>query len=199
MTMTDPADDDESGGLWVRSEVMPNGTYGVALNVGADRAWSLDRDRAVAYAVACFARATEAEHDAAVFGMLTSVNGIDEELAALLIARDLRPGRADEHDDTKPLKYNVVLNRNRITGEIMPMLHMHLDGVGKAGELTPADLRDHAGGVLNVLHAADLDAGLHKVLIGKAGLDDDTARAMIGTLGEHWPEQRPPRTAADHP
>jgi hypothetical protein len=89
-------------GLWVRSELLPDGSYGVGLSVGEDHAWALTREQAIGYAVACIARATEAEHDAA----------------------------------------------------------------------------------------------LHRLLIGTVGLDDATARAVVGDLGEHWPEPEAPRSEA---
>lgn len=187
---------DEDEGLWVRSEVMPNGTYGVALNVGPDRSWVLNRDRVLAYAVSCFARATETEHDAAVFSALTSLR-LDDETVSQVITRDLRPDRPDEHEDTKPLRFTIALGRSRSTRKIVPLLQMHLDGMGEAGQLTPADLRDHAGGVLKALRAADLDAALHRVLIGTVGVPDHTARGLIGSLAEHWPEQRSPRAARE--
>ncbi len=177
-------------GIWVRSEVLPNGTYGVGLNVGDDRAWVLTRDRAVAYAVACLARATEAEHDAAVFRMLTTQIGISETDAAAVLVKDLRPNRPDDHTATEPLRFTVALGRR-----VGPFLNMALDG-RQIGELTPADLRDHAVAVLNVLAAADLDANLRRVLVGQFGLDDNRARQFVGALADHWPAETTPRRTA---
>ncbi|MGH3548888.1 MAG: hypothetical protein ACRDQU_12420 [Pseudonocardiaceae bacterium] len=191
LTGDEPADDDK-GQLWVRSEVMPDGTYGVGLNVGADRAWAFDREAAVAYAVACFARATEAEHDAAVFGLLTTSMKVPEHAAAKLVC-DLRADRPDDHKATDPLRFTVAIGRRG------PFLKMELDGT-QVGELTPADLRDHAVGVLNVLAAADLDANLQRVLVGVVGIDDNRARQFVGSLQEHWPsEQRPRRSGHGRP
>lgn len=186
--------DDE--GLWVRSEVMPDGTYGVGLNVGADRSWALNRDQAVAYAVACFARATEVEHDTAVMRLLTGKLGIPAETAGQVIVRDLRPDRPGAHDATKPLRFLGQIGRAKHprpdAGQYVPMLAMELDGK-QVGQLTPTDLRDHAAAVLNVIEAADLDAGLLRALTGPFGLDEDRARAVVGDLANHWPEQRAPR------
>lgn len=183
--MMAPAHED----IWVRSEVLPNGTYGVGLNVGEDRAWVLDRDQAVAYAVTCCARATEVEHDAAVFDLLTKRVGISERDAAATVLKDIRPNRPDEHAATEPLHFIGGLGRRG------PFLNMMLDGK-QVGQLTPADLRDHAMGVLNVIAAADLDAALRTVLVGQFGLDDDTARAVVGSLEEHWPAEQLPRRAS---
>lgn len=179
-----PTPDDQ--GLWVRSEVMPDGTYGVGINVGADRSWALDRDQAVAYAVACIARATEVEHDAAVLKLLTSL-GLPEKTSAELIVNDIRPDRADDQKATAPLAFYPALGR--IVG---PFLRIQLDG-DETGTVTPADLRDHAVAVLQAISAADLDANLRKVLVGPVGLPEHTARAVISDLSNHWPERQEPR------
>lgn len=175
-------------GLWVRSELLPNGTYGVGLSVGEDRAWVLTRDQAVAYAVACFARATEAEHDAATFALLRHI-GIKERDAAEVIVKDIRPSRPVDHTATEPLHFIVQFGLRA-----GPYLRMRLGG-RDAGELTTADLRDHAAAVLQVLAAADLDANLRRVLVGQFGLDDATARGVVGELAEHWPSSQTPRRA----
>lgn len=177
----------EPDGLWVRSEVMPNGTYGVALNVGDDRSWALSRDRAVAYAAACVAVATAAEHDAAVFNLLTKQVGLPRETVGAVLVNDIHPDRPEQHAATDPLRFATALGLKH-----GPFLKMTLDGK-PAGELTPADLRDHALGVLKVIAAADLDAALHRALVGPFGLDDDRARQIIGSLANHWPAERSPR------
>lgn len=186
----------DAEGLWVRSEVMSDGTYGVGLNVGADRSWVLNRDEAVAYTVACFARATEVEHDTAVMRLLTGKLGLPAKEAGQLIVKDLIPDRLDSFYVTKPLRFTGVIGRAKHprpdAGQYVPLLGMELDGQG-VGQLTPADLRDHAAAVLNVIAAADLDAGLVRALVGTVGIDEQRARAVVEDLANHWPEQRPPR------
>jgi hypothetical protein len=191
--MSAPAEDE---GLWVRSDVMPDGSYGVAVSVGADFARTLDRDEAIAYAIACFARATEVEHDTAVLRLLVNRLGLGPKDAGQVVANDLRPDRPDVHDATEPIRFSGMIGRARHprpdAGEFIPLLGMQLHGKD-VGQLTPADLRDHAAAVFNCLSAADLDAALHRVLIGKIGVDDERARAVIGSLAEHWPAEQPPR------
>lgn len=185
-------EDHGDGRLWVKSEVMSDGSYGVGLNVGPgpDRSWVLTRSQAVDYAVTCFTRATEAEHDAAVFGLLTAT-GLPQKTVAELIVKDIRPDRPDDHTATKPLRFTIALGLK--SG---PFLKMYLDGE-LVGGLTTGDLRDHAAVVLNVIAAVDLDAGLFRLLTGRVGLDEDRARAVVGSLAEHWPvEQRPRRDGA---
>lgn len=177
-------------GLWVRSDVLPDGSYGVAINVGDDRAWTLNRDQAIAYAVACFTRATEAEHDAAVIGLLTAT-GMELRTAGAVVVKDLRPDRPDDDTATKPLRFIPSYGAN----SRRPFLVMQLDGLD-CGELTTADLRDHAQAVLQCLAAVDLDAAFYRHLTGPVGLGDGQARAVIGGLADHWPAVEQPRTTA---
>ena len=181
----------EGEGLWVRSEVMPDGTYGVGITVEADHAFALNRDQAIAYAVACIARATEADHDTAVMRLLVNHLGMPAKLAAEFITGDLRPDRPDEHKATEPLQFSVAIGRARHprpdAGSYVPLLMMQHDGED-VGQLAPADLREHATAVLSALAAADLDANLHRCLVSTLGLDDDRARAVVGSLAEHMPE-----------
>lgn len=174
------AEIDDSDGLWVRSDVMPDGTYGVAINVGADRSWPLNRDRAVAYAVACVTRATEAEHDAAVFAAFKAT-GMDDRTAGMFVVQGIRPDRPDDHSATEPLRFVGALGL-----KVGPFIKMELDGQ-PCGEMTTADLIDHAMGVLKTLAAADLDAALLRTLRGPVGLNEERARAVVGSLAQHWP------------
>lgn len=147
------------------------------LNVGEDRAWALTRDQAVAYAVACSTRATEAEHDAAVLGLLQHV-GLDLHDAVQVLAKDVRPDRPDDHSATTPLAFTVGIGK-----QVGPFLKMLLDG----------RQTEHAAGVLNILAVADLDANLHRALTGVMGVDAQRARGLVETLLEHWPAAGSPR------
>lgn len=187
---------DEDDGLWVRSELMPDGTYGVGLTCGPDRAWSLNRDQAITYAVECFLQATEVEHDTAVMRLLVTTLGSPVDAASTLITRCLLPDRPDHHHVTKPLRFTGAIGKAKHprsdAGQFVPLLSIELDGT-TVGQLTPADLRDHAAAVLNAIAAADLDVALHRLLVNQVDLDDQRARAVIGDLSNHWPEQNPPR------
>lgn len=177
-------------GLWVRSDVLPTGAYGVSINVGDDHAWTLPPDRALRYAAACVRRATEAEHDTAVLSFLGSI-GADDEAAQALLTNDLWPDRVVNHEDTEPLRFHSGIGRRPSTAAFVPTLRMEVRGT-EVGELTPADLRNHAVGVLNALAAADLDAAVVRSLSSSAG--EDRARAMVESLTEHWPAEEKPRS-----
>lgn len=184
--MTEP---DHECGMWVRSDVLPDGSYGVTISVGEDKAWTLARRRAERYAVACMARATEAEHDAAIYKLLTVRLGLEAQFAAAFIVQTIRAARQPDDRATAPLRYVPSLT---LAGK--PFISQELDGA-VVGQLTPADLRDHTVGVLQVLAATDLDRRLHRALVGEIGLDEATALAVVGSLMEDWPEDEAPRRA----
>lgn len=170
---------DQGEGLWVSSEVSASGAYVVGLNVGADRAWTLDEDGAVRYARAALRVAHSADHDAAVIRLLVKLGGQFEE-AAKLVGYHLRPDRPPfDHDATKPLRFEPGVNPKG-----RPFVKVILDG-RLIGQLTPAEAIDHAVGVLEVVATVDLDAALYRLLVGQIHLDEDTARAIVGDLARY--------------
>lgn len=181
--------EDEDSGLWVRSAVLASGEYGVEISVGPERAWPLTREDAVKYAVACFARVAEAEHDAAVYDMFTARLELPGIVAAQAIAHEVRPGRTVDHSATEPLKFHVSLGA--ATHE--PFISLEMDDE-PTGALTTGDLADHAQAVLAVVAVVELDANLHRVLTEVVGVDDLRARAAVDSLSEHWPTREKPRS-----
>lgn len=175
--MTAPKQEDDEG-LWVRSDVMPDGTYVVTVSFDADHVWVLDRAGALRYAVACVAAAQRAEYDAAVFRLTTERLDLDHRTgaAALLSLRLDRPPPDD--DATRPLTFAPG-----VTARGKPFLTILLDGE-PAGQLDPPALRSHAMNVLEAPAAADLDAGFLRFLLS-SGLDEPTARAAVGDIA-NW-------------
>jgi len=169
----------EGEGLWVRSDVLPDGSYSVSVSCDADHAWTLTPAEAVAYAAQCVRRATEAEHDAAVLSLLASL-GIATVSAVQLVLDDLRPARPAS---TGPVEVAFEPGVNMAGA---PFVAIRLAG-RRVGQLTPAELRGHAAGVLQAVAAVELDATLHRVLVERIHLDGDQARAVVGTLAQHWP------------
>lgn len=169
--------------LWVRSELLPTGVYGVGISVGPDRAWTLTPDRAVAYAVACFARAAEAQHNVALINALCAT-GITYPDALSMVTHDLSPDRTVDQAATAPLRLEPAVGR-RTGGPLLPLLVLEVDGQ-RLGEVPVAALAEHAAAVLQVLRIADLDAGVVRALRGM-GVDEPHARALVDSMGAHWP------------
>lgn len=175
-----PSEGNEEG-LWARSWALPYGKgYGIRINVG-ETSWTMGRDAALAYAAAFVAAATAAEHDTAVFRMMTDRMGLDPAVVVAVIGRDIRPDRPTNADATRP----VVLAP--AVGQKGPFVKLLLNEE-QVGELTPADAREHALAVLDALAAGDLDSALRRVLVGPVGIDEARASAVIASLADYWPE-----------
>lgn len=169
----------EPEAIWVVSDVAPDGTYVCTVQAGDDLAVTLDRQRAVAYAMALYTAVGYAEYDAAVLAQLTTL-GVGDRMAAQCVA-DLRADRAPVDDAaTTPLRFVPLVT----AAKREPGLFIEIGG-RRVAQWTTADGRQHAGHVLDIVAAVDLDAAYHRFLRGPVALDDDRARAVVGSLSEH--------------
>ena len=165
--------------IWVVSDVASDGTYVTTVQASADVAVVLDRKRAMDYVMAVYTAVGYAEYDAAVFRQLVSL-GIGNLHAAGLVS-DLRADRAPVDDAaTDPLRFVPLVT----AAKHEPGLFVEVAG-RRISQWTPAEGRQHAGHVLDICVAVDLDAAYHRHLRGPLGLDDGRARAVVGSLGEH--------------
>jgi hypothetical protein len=169
---------------------MADRTYGVRIHLGPTRRWTLNRVRARAYALSCFSKATQAEHDTAVMCLLTRQMEIPNDEAAQLLVHDLHSARPDDHAATEPLRYTVAIGRARHprpdAGQLVPVIMITIDGT-TVGQITPCELRDHAAGVLATIAAADLDTTFRRVLVSTVGIEDAAAQTLVHLLQGHWP------------
>lgn len=176
----------------VRSDPMPDGTYSVSIEVGDDVAFALDRARALDYAAACHAKATQADHATAVLRLLIEQLAMPHDMAGQFAAKDLRPDFSP-HDDaaTEPMRYAVAVGRAKHprpdAGQYIPRI-MVACGETDLGWIGPEQLREHAGGVLDCLVAAQLDTGLMRELVDVIGVSEDRARAIVSDLAEYAPQ-----------
>lgn len=165
--------------IWVVSDVAPDGTYVTTVQASSDLAVVLDRKRALDYAMTVYTAVAYAEYDAAVYQQMMSL-GVGQQAAAQCIA-DLRADRAPLDDAaTEPLRFVPLVT----AAKQEPALYVEVNG-RRISQWTPADARQHAGHVLDICAAVDLDAAYHRYLRGPLGLDDGRARAVVGALGEH--------------
>jgi len=167
--------------IWVRSEVLPDGSYTIGFNIGPDLAWTLPPRAATAYAVACITLSMAADHDAAVLRQLTQGAQLSLADSARFLHEAVRSPRSARRPCSGPLQFEAGL---RMDGK--PFIASTVNG-RPLGQLSPADLRGHASNVLTVVAAVDLDSNLHHALTRRMELDDPTARAFITTLPEFWP------------
>lgn len=170
----------DRGAVWVTSELLPDGRYITSISVNPDRAFTLDRDAARRYAATVFTAVAYAEYDTAVVRQLQAIGIALPDAAGFVV--DLRADRPPLDDDaTAPLRFEPLVAGTTLT----PAVHIALDGELFC-QWDPADARQHAGHVLDVAAAVDLDAAYRRLLVAQVGLDDARARAVVGDLAEHW-------------
>ena len=171
--------------VWVISDVAPDGTYVATVHAGQDVALTLDRDRAIAYAVTVLTATTRAQYDAAVWRqMLTISRGRtdgDAQQAAALIVKGLREDRPPIDDSaTAPFAFEPFVSHR--TKE--PGVFVSLNGK-KISQWDLSDAEGHALHVLQIMIGVDLDASYRRHLIGTLGIEDWRARAVVGDLGKY--------------
>lgn len=169
---------DQSEGLWINTEERPEGGFYVVVSIGGDRIWRLDADACLNYVLACTMAAQQAEYDAAVLKQMTSL-GLEPELVAQMIAKDLRMDRPSVPDAAPGLRYAPG-----VTAQGKPFLKIELDGEG-VGQLDLDQLREHSMSVLEAPVAADLDSAYKRALVGLIGLDAGRASNVVADLANH--------------
>lgn len=164
-----------TGTVWVRTQPSASGrTYVVTIDFTDDLSRTLKPTEASEHARYVLAAAMQADHDAAVFRQLSD-HGLELEAIAETV-RALREDRPPLRTAQRELTLEPGVNP-----EGGPFIRVSLDGQA-IGQWTVADARSHAQGVLEAVHAADLDAAYYRHLVGVVGLDEPTARAAVGDL-----------------
>ncbi|MFG1873369.1 hypothetical protein ACGFIV_00850 [Sphaerisporangium sp. NPDC049003] len=173
------AETHDHGAVWIQSDLLPGGTYVATLHADDDNSRVLDRDTALRYAAAVHQAATQAEHDAAVVAQLRA-SGLSREEAALTLV-DLRADRAPlDPQVTAPLVFKPCVSANRGVGYLELSV-----GDRPLGQWDADAAHAHAGHVMAVVAAVDLDAAYRRFLIGTVGLDATHAEDIVGDLAEH--------------
>lgn len=169
-------------GLWVRSDPLPDGTYGVTVTLGEDRAFTLDHEDAYDYAALCHYVATAAEHGVAVIQFFLEA-GISMEEASEFLSRHL--ACAADPQSGIPFQYIGAIARVKHphpdAGRRFPIVKISCEGTD-FGYMKPEELREHGGAVLSCLAAAELDRRLLTALTNVVGLDEHEARTAIASL-----------------
>lgn len=168
--------------VWVETDRTADDRYIAAIHFTDDLSLPLDRDQAIAYAVAVIEVAGEAEHDAAVIAQLTDLS-VEPEVAACVILelREAREPRQHRHGDaTGPVEWTPIVSaRNRA-----PYIQGHINGKPLT-QWTPDDARGHALHVLEAALNAPLDTAYFRTLTTTIGLPSETARNAVHALRDH--------------
>lgn len=172
------------------SDMMPDGSYGVSIEIGADNAFALDHGQALAYAATCHAVAATADHCVACLRLLTEQRGIAPAAADQFISRHGARTAPITDQATAPIRY-LAGYRARTwpepgAGQIIPAICVRL-GTRDLGWISPDELRTHASAVLTLLAWTDLNTALRESLITDIGVTDTMAHDMISELAEFVP------------
>lgn len=182
----DPDDDEDLGAVWVASGVSALGVYTCEITYTDDVVRVLNPDQVGPYADTLTEAVVQAEHDAAIIAQLTSKVGLGAKDAwfVALALRESRP--ALDQRPVRPLLVRASVGQN--TGQ--PYVTLRLSGTKLRWRWDTADALAHAQYVRETRYVADLDGAYRRYLVSHLGLDDGTARAVVGELRRH----RHPRT-----
>lgn len=161
--------------IWLVSNLDPDGVYRAVLELDADTAIHLTRELAVLWAEYVLIQVVRAEHDGMIWRQLTAT-GVTEESRAMLLL-DLRKDRAEPES---PIRMRI---QPGLMKDGTGFLKLLLDGTTISGEWSLDDARRHAAGVIEQVHATDLDQAYRPALIGLVGMDPVAAgRAVMGLI-----------------
>lgn len=168
-----PARDD---GLWVRSELLPDGSYGIGFSLDADKAWVLDPAQATQYATSVLREVSYALYDAAVARQWREKIGQGDREVALVL-QDLRAHRPPSTWPNE-LTYMAGVNLRQ-----RPFLTACWSGE-PVFQLDPGPAREHAVAALEVVVTSALDNDYRAVLTETIGVEGWRATTIIDDLFE---------------
>lgn len=167
--------EDEENHIWVRSDVRPDGSYGVTIDFTQDDSITLTDEKAIEYAMAILMTAHIAAYEAAIFAQFRAA-GIREIVVVQFIAESFRPTR-NIPDTGTPLA--LIPGISQKTKE--PFLKVMLHGK-EAGQWDYADAISHARAVFDVTVVSGLDQKFYNTLAETLEMSEDKARAMVGGI-----------------
>ncbi|WP_280335456.1 hypothetical protein [Nocardia wallacei] len=186
----------EDSGLCVRSDVLPDGSYGVTVTAGPDLAFTLDRSRALPYAAACCREATAAEYFTAVLRLLTERTATSREDGLAFVQEHLVA--IPDLAATAPLQFLGAAGRPKPpspeAGRFTPIVLIRDQDGKDMGWFSPEQIRGHATAVLDTLAVVDLDTRLLRTWVDDYGLPENNARAAVGSLAAFLPGPLPTPT-----
>lgn len=178
--------DDQTEGLWISTDPLADGSYGIVLSIGPDRAWPVTRGRAHMYAMAALAIAEQADYEQALYRQLTMKMEQGQDAALMMLANFRRGVPGTDHAAFDPLDFVAGIN-----SEGKSFVRIDLDGKG-VGQISPEELRQHALAVLRNRLIAPLDTLYRRQLTEVVDLDDATAKIAVNALA-HFRAPEPKR------
>lgn len=173
--------------VWIKTAPDLDGVYRPVLEFDEDTSHPLDQKSAMEYAYEVLRAVAIAEYEAAIYAQLSQVMqphlGDSEELKQTIAAvlDDLRKDRA-------PATWSTPLQLRPGVSAFSGEAFLHVEIKGKlVGQWSMADARDHALGVVESVHIAELDSGYWRALRSLINIEDDRARNVVQDLVNHRP------------
>jgi len=168
------------GSIWVKSELLPGGSYNVTLDFTPDDSITLTDEEALQYSLAILEVAHIAEYEASILAQMKAAD-ISETTAARFIADNFRPYR-HLPDTGTPLE--LIPGISQRTKQ--PFLVIILRGV-EVGQWDFKDAREHAQAILDVICVARLDQVYYHSLADRLEMAEPQARTMVSLIGKFRP------------
>lgn len=170
--------EDQTDGLWITSDPLPDGSYALVLSVDGDHSRALTPDEAVSYGLAVFAVAAAVDYEQSVYHQLSERGAATE--AVLQVVADLRRDRPPfDRKALEPLRWIPGLN-----SEGTGFIRLELDG-HPIGQLSVDDARGHAAHVIEAVPNAENDTVYRALLCHSIGLSDLDAKIAVHLLGSY--------------
>lgn len=176
------APDDQTEGLWVSADPMPGGSYHIVMNLDADKAWPLSREKARLHAMTALAIAEEASYEQAMFAQATETLDCTADDALSMIAEFRHNALHLDHGATAPIRYIGGLNMDG-----KAFIHIQYEGE-PVGQISVNALRRHALAMLQIRVVSDLDTVYRRLLNTTVGVNDDQATRAVNGLATHRPD-----------
>lgn len=193
MSGEDDEGDRTDQGVWVSSEVSPDGHFVLSVEFSSDVSMPLDTVQARAYAAEVMRASAIARHDAAVARQIIEKLGLPVKEAALTLHM-LRAGRPPL--DAAALGLLSMTPEVSVSGNPFLACSVRIPSQVRAGpydkdgqrswQWSVAEAHQHAGQVLVGSAIVDLDSAYRRWLVERCGIEPERALNVVGDLSSFF-------------
>jgi hypothetical protein len=176
--------DDQTEGVWVTADPLPNGKYEIVVSVDGDRSWSLSRGRARLHGLVAITIAERACYEQAIYGHCINQLGLPQDVALHILSLFRTKLPPVDHAATDPLRFVNGINER---GEAFIVIHLDQNQIG---QISPSVLRSHGVALLQVRATSDLDEIYRRLMVEEIEVDDGRAKAAVNDLAKHRPDDQ---------
>lgn len=164
-------------GVWVISDLMPDGSYGAVIQYGPDLARPITQAEATEYVAEVLTAGSAADYDAGVYKQLTGKLG-SEPVQAASIVHALR-GKRGRDEYTAGLM-TLTPGVSALTGKP----YIRCQAAAQIWQWSPRELLQHVTHVIQVTTGVENDNHYYALLTEFIGIDEERARNVVNDLGQ---------------